>query len=667
MYKNAYINDFDVTDYDKYLSNPKLLEKLMNNYSEKYTNKSDAYYLAFKESLDHYVLKRCLESETFRNSEQFNNYCNYLKRVFIKSETKYKNTLYYPEITNNVFLSNYDMGKLFADKIGTDFDKLRRHQKYNSTEIQKIYAAMKEHKPLSQEEIRFISDYIYSKRNNQDNLINTYLTYIFNYLPENIVADPAISGALLTCCCFIYSTDKSVNKGVRFFVAEKDNEAKYEIAHSSFEHKYCTFQKTHLDKTNMHSAESLKSSRTINSNDLYWLMMVAFHELTHQHQSIEYAKQNYSSSSLSMMIHKVLNQYMPKEYNNSCPLTDYSINHDSDELEMEADEESWHQMKVLVHSYLNDENRYLVDDRGEKQSKRIMTVNNIRAIQARRTFSMKKNATLYSKDYYLPKEEQSIGTYYAYYDINNLVTIVKNHPEVLEEEPMLKKFFKKNGEFNPIAVLQANMLESGTTHHDNNMGYELCVYSTIYCFEDLYKDLCSKQLSEEDALNITRSLEYTYKGGKHKFEEFDKIKSDNISSGGIDVKQYDETGTKFDFFDDKQCVDTFLYHYGVTASAMVTENRICNLIKKKYPKYDIYSNKYYIDYLTSPLRIVIDGVKENNPIFITLLNDPRLLKYLEWGRKLKNPDVDRVIDYYTKYINQLKEQTAQLSQSNKSK
>ena len=77
MYKNAYINDFDVTDYDKYLSNPKLLEKLMNNYSEKYTNKSDAYYLAFKESLDHYVLKRCLESETFRNSEQFNNYCNY--------------------------------------------------------------------------------------------------------------------------------------------------------------------------------------------------------------------------------------------------------------------------------------------------------------------------------------------------------------------------------------------------------------------------------------------------------------------------------------------------------------------------------------------------------------------------------------------------------------
>ena len=58
MYNQTYINDFDSFDYSKYLNDPQELIKIKKEYLKQNKENSNAVMLAFKESLDHYVLKK---------------------------------------------------------------------------------------------------------------------------------------------------------------------------------------------------------------------------------------------------------------------------------------------------------------------------------------------------------------------------------------------------------------------------------------------------------------------------------------------------------------------------------------------------------------------------------------------------------------------------------
>lgn len=656
MYKKAYINVFKEAEYDKYLSNRLLLEQLKNSYLDKYTDKSDAYQLAFKESLDHYVTKQCLENKDFINSTQFSNYCEYLGKIIRRASVKYKNVVYFPEITNNVFLSDPNLCKIFANKTGARFEALANNRKYNNNELQRIYTAMKQHQPLSQEEIRFISDYIYSSRDSQENLINTYLRYMFNDLNKNIVSEPAITGALLTCCSFIYKNDKKVNKESRFYVTEKDMNKKCNIAFSKPRFRYCVFQKSYLDKLDLHGMGGLNISRSIKNVDLYWLMFVAFHELTHQHQDNEVARNSYSSSALSRSICNILCQYMPKKYEKGCEANDYNQNHDADEIEMEADEEGWKQLSSFIRGYLTKNNKYCIDENGNMKSKWSMAKNNVRAVQKRRTFSMKQN-------------NNSSKMYYAAYDMQNLISIVKNNPEALNGAPNLKKFFAADGRFSPIGVLTSNLLKpnDGTTHHQNNSGYELCVEALKHSSE-IYKAIESRGITESEAIRLIESLQYIYYGGKHKFEDFRSITNNNVYLS-TDIKQYNETKTKFDFDNTKEIEGGFLYHYSTTVYAIIAHRKLSELIKSKYPRYKIPQDdvSWYRDYLLSPINTLILDAEQNEPISINLLENPRLQALINKAKILNIKELNKSIDYYIMAINQFNEKKMDPKQSGRSR
>lgn len=58
MYNNKYINDFNEEMYLKYLAHPEALKEIADAYINQYQNPTYDSTIAFKESLDHYVLKK---------------------------------------------------------------------------------------------------------------------------------------------------------------------------------------------------------------------------------------------------------------------------------------------------------------------------------------------------------------------------------------------------------------------------------------------------------------------------------------------------------------------------------------------------------------------------------------------------------------------------------
>ena len=135
MYNQTYINDFNENDYNKYLTNPDELIKLKEEYLKQYKENSNSVMLAFKETLDHFVLKKINEDEKYLDSIEFKNYLNYIMHIveektdalnseklnielcsnIIFRNDRIKNlilTKYYPQNTINILNSNIKKKKI---------------------------------------------------------------------------------------------------------------------------------------------------------------------------------------------------------------------------------------------------------------------------------------------------------------------------------------------------------------------------------------------------------------------------------------------------------------------------------------------------------------------------------------------------------------------------
>lgn len=657
MYNDTYINVYKEEDYQKYLDHSSLLDRLRESYYRIYQNDSDANKLAFKESLDHYVCKQLTIDPNFKNTQYFKNYCAYLKELIQEAYITIGGKKYLPEINKNVLFSKKETRNIVLNELQDKKEEFTAAHEAHIEELKRIYKLMKAHKPVTQSELILLSDYIYGTRNINKAIIDTYLEYMFNDLPENITSHPAISGALLSCFALVYNKDSKINRDSRFYVCEYDQGDKMHIAHSNSAGKYCVFQTTYLANMDLHDCKSLGMSRTNSYNDIYWIMMVSFHELTHQYQVNERNRQTLSSSGLSRSFNRILNKYMPSEYNSKgCLRTDYKANHDVDETELDADEESWKQCRAFINQFVNRDNRKYVDENGVTQDKWERVVDNAEAVSTRRTFSMKKDTTTRKSEEQLPPEQRTFGKYYAYYDIDNLIKIMKEHPEALKLEPSLRYFFNDDGTFNPIKTLNMNLLKSddGTTHHQNNAAFELYTYASYFYGDQMYNEVNTKGISEVDAKNLISSLRYVYWGGKHKFEDLSRINSFNDSKfDGVDNKQFSETRHGYDFYNQSLIEKTFLYHYSITIKGMINERRMYKLIKSKYPNYnirDVGANDY-LYYISAPLEIIKNKIERNDERFMELYKNPQLITILERVKKgLDLPEVDQLVNYYIKQI-----------------
>ena len=195
MYNEAYIKAFEEEIYVKYLRKTDKLQELADDYLKKYSEGSDAYNLALKESLDHYVAKKISENPNIIYTNEFKNYFQYLKTItlqkgyMLKDKTKLLlefNTNVIFEYLNDDLLNRISPG----NRVGESF---RKNQNIINMELQKI----KDNQTLSTEELEFISDYLDSKKDIQSKEYTDYIRYIFKN-NDKITSSPKIVSAILS-------------------------------------------------------------------------------------------------------------------------------------------------------------------------------------------------------------------------------------------------------------------------------------------------------------------------------------------------------------------------------------------------------------------------------------------------------------------------------------
>lgn len=427
MYNQSYIDDFENTDfkkkqnvYSKYLNNPNLLKKLAEEYSRKYGPEADAFYLALKESLDHYVAKKISENKQYINTIEFRNYANYLAQIIKENNTQIGNSRIYLEPSTNVvfeYLDDETLNKIWPG------NTLKKHIEYNDKIINSLILKLENNDRITGDEVKFLSKYFDNKKQLDDNKYKKFLSYIFKNL-KSISASPELISSILSYLPRYYGEQV---ENSRAFLATYDSpfsDRKKPInwAHSSGIMDYTCFQYDKFKDVKLDSYKSVDTSRGFNERDILFLIFVEFHELSHQRQRIQMNNEN-SMDATAYEANKFLNDIF-KDYV-SDRSRNFEGNHDSDEVEIDADERGWRKCRSFVLSMFERSDEQL--DIARKCAK------NEKAVNCRRAFTVKQNP-----------EDRSLKRYMDY-DMSQLLEAVRRYPEKLKNYPHISKFISEDG------------------------------------------------------------------------------------------------------------------------------------------------------------------------------------------------------------------------------
>ena len=247
MFNQSYIDDFLNTDfkkkqnvYLKFLNNPNWLKKLSEEYSKKYGSEADAFYLALKESLDHYVAKKISENKQYINTPEFRNYVNFLTQIIKSNTTQVGNSRIYLEPSTNVVFEYLDDESL--DKIWPG-STLKKHIEYNNKIINSLMLKLENDDKITDDEVKFLSKYFDNKKQFDDNKYKKFLSYIFKNL-KSLSSSPELISSMLSYLPKYYGEQV---ENSRAFLASydspfSDKKSPINWAHSSGIMDYTCFQ-----------------------------------------------------------------------------------------------------------------------------------------------------------------------------------------------------------------------------------------------------------------------------------------------------------------------------------------------------------------------------------------------------------------------------------------
>lgn len=643
MYNQSFISDFDESYYKLILGDKTTLkdnkiydgeherERLRNAYFKQYKDGSDANSLLFKESLDHYVLKQILLDENYIKSNEFHNYLDYIMRLADgKTMNLHGKNIKTEFCSNIVFRDKNIRTKILKQYYPDNFiNSLDNYISSTKNELNCILQKMIKKEKVDQEELDFISDYIYSSRNFDNGIGKIFAEYLFNEIDSNMnikVSTPLL-GALTSYFTQCYTIDSEV-KNTRTFVTTFDN-GKKDLAHQSGNKNYVYFSKDYFGQLSLTSNKSINLSRNIYKNpdqaDIYYLMMVSFHELTHSHQHYENEKGKSSSSSMAYVVKNILNQNIHGHSVDTNNKSEYSVNHDSTEYEMQADEESWKQCGHFIaehrrqYAYKNG-----LDTKEIIELERKCSINQ-RAISARRAFSLKKDLN-----------DNLI--YYSQYDIQNIVKIVTQNPNIIENYPMLKKYFDKSGKMDTSIMFNENITSiDGTGLDVNNSGMEFATYIFDYGKNKLLEKISSKQLDEKQLENLMLNIYNVMHQNVLKIRDFDKLSDEE--------KNNKTTDHKFDLQNNSDKI--YNYFFEKTANELYTAMEVLYTIGNNYPNIDMSRldhTKYFVSYFTELLPKTRNYDTSKFQMLCNKYNESGVSVLIELSNYMKQEYIDKYYD-----------------------
>lgn len=642
MFNEKYINDFDGITYLKYLSDISSLKEIANAYINQFDNPTYDKTISFKESLDHFILKKIKSNPTFLDSNYFKNYLRYIDYIFQRRIST--GNLHLEYNTNIIFTDSQVKEKILSYYNENSRNKIIELISQNEMKIEYVAKKIKDKQKLNQIEMDFIGEYLYTKKDLDSDLYDEYIEYLMNEMNNN----PQISNSPRIIAAFIAYLPKVFGEGCensRILLTngyssktetllpnvldeilkqeeEKNikNKTILNLRMYSSKDKYISISEKELHFP-LTSDNSLDISRTSNIKDLYWISMVSFHELTHQKQTRKMKAKEFDSSGFGMIIKQLVNNQ-----------NDFIMNHDSYETEIEADENAWNKMYDFIYKFRYKKLQGADKDYALTQMKKCKT--NKEAVYSRRTFLTKR--TNNSNDNYFSHDMTII--------FNNFKTIPgykEYFTKMWESYPMLQIMFTKEGQLNTAVLLNENITSKDYTGLDNNiLGSEIANYILDQGYQSLKKHVLNDSLTEEQIRKLMINIYNSY----HLYKLYVQALSN------VDLSQYKETKHNFNLDNIRE---KYLEKFKQVANLVYKERELVSIIKNRYPSYNVeqYANPKYavwnyndmFKYLYEASSGVLDYEELNNIISkYETSNDEVLLKLAQQTKSYFKPDENNI-------------------------
>ena len=467
LYNENYIDDFTEKEYLETLSDNGKLFKLANDYLLRYKSDSkdlDGRTIMFKESLEHYILKRISEDESFIDSNEMKNYLKLFATVYNTNSSEMNTIIIFKdEKIREKIIDKYFKGK--RDNIIVKWNE-------NSRKVKSIVKKIQYFDKISQQELDYTCNYLGRLRTNNEDTINIMMRFIFGRMRDSdLKFSSHVQEFVLSYLPFFYNENEI--KDVRYVLCDRyEQDRKNNPGVSSANQSIVRMNKTVFKNVNIRSIEDSKVERKRIGSDITFFMIVAFHEITHQLQRKRMRYRKFDNHGMGYIMCTVLNS----------ELNDYVCNHDTTEIEMDANEFGWMKCEEFYKKFYEgiDKEKLLENCRTNTKTSRM-----------RRSFAFKKD----SNDKYIPTPR---------YDVEKLRQCIVKNPKYLEMFPMLKKFFTEKG-------VRVSFLGDGNVSNSYT-GMDFI----RYFFENngipvLIKVIETEKINEEMAQGIVKNMMYYMK------------------------------------------------------------------------------------------------------------------------------------------------------------
>ena len=566
MYNNKYINDFDEETYLKYLSNKDLLKEIADCYINQFNSPTYDNTLAFKESLDHFILKNIKINPEFIKSNYFHNYLKYIHYIFSNRKSCANTQLEYN--TNIVFTDESVKEKILSLYNRELRDTIKNTISNNEKRIDYVLKRLKKKDKLSQGEINFIGEYLYTRRDLDSDLYKYFIEYIMNDAKNNtqIKNSPQIMAAFIAylpkvfgdgCedCRIILTNGITTNDKyilpsiINSIKKDSKRESLINKGFYSHENKFISIAKNELDFS-LVSEKFLDNPDNVDEKDLFWIIISCFRELTHQYQVKQINSDSFNSSGFSVIIRNLVNYEK-----------DYSFDKGSYEMKIEADDNAWKKLYNLI-------NDFMLNSSDDK--------NHVLEMMEKCKYNQ---STILSRNHCLSNKQTNISDNYFSQDMTIIFNNLKSNSKYKEyfkniwnTYPMIRKLFSIDGRIKTSLLLNETINKNDIDSLENNiMCGEVSEFLFTYGYGSIKKHIKEDKISEEQIKNLMLNI--------HTIYELNKLQLQSLLK--VDSKQHDKNINLRE-----KCLEKFK----MVANIVFKEREIAFILKNRYPQYDV--NKY---------------------------------------------------------------------------